>query len=101
VGLMSLIRMGYTSGICERRRFLRSLYDQLEDQTKIHLNKRVQRIEHSEDSVTVMCADGSEFAGHIVIGADGIHSRTRQEMQRFADETGPPGLMDKDKLSEY
>jgi FAD dependent monooxygenase len=48
-----------------------------------------------------MCADGSEFVGHIVIGADGIHSRTRQEMQRFADEIGPPGLMDKDKLSEY
>lgn len=76
------------------------MYDQLKDQSKIKTSKRVLSIEHGESSVTVFCQDGSNYTGDIVIGADGIHSRTRQEMQRFAEETGPPGMMDKDKISK-
>lgn len=84
-------------GISERQKFLWSMYDQLKDKSKIHLAKRVLSVQHGTDSVTVVCTDGSKFVGDIVIGADGIHSQTRQEMQRYADETGPPGMMDKDK----
>jgi hypothetical protein len=36
----------------------------------------------------------------LVVGADGIHSRTRVEMQRFAEETGPKGLTNRDKSSK-
>ena len=93
--------MGYICGICERKTFLRSLYDQLKDNSPIHVGKKVLSITHAEDSVTVRCADGSEFTGDIVIGADGIHSKTRQEMQKYAEETGPKGLMDRDKNSKY
>ncbi|KAH7346316.1 hypothetical protein BKA65DRAFT_274709 [Rhexocercosporidium sp. MPI-PUGE-AT-0058] len=92
-------RLNYICGICERKVFLRSMYDQLKNKSKVKTSKRVSSIQHGGSSVTVICQDGSEFVGDIVIGADGIHSRTRQEMQRFAEETGPPGLMDKDKNS--
>lgn len=89
--------MGYICGICERRQFLKSMYGQLKDKSKVRLSKKVMSIQHNDDSVTVKCADGSEFEGDIVIGADGIHSRTRREMQRYARETGPPGLLGNDE----
>lgn len=95
--MLMKFRLGYQCSICERRVFLQSLYDQLEDKSRILLNKKVSTIEHGKDSVTVNCADGSQFTGDVVIGADGIHSRTRKEMQRYAEETGPKGLMDRDK----
>ncbi|KAL2069492.1 hypothetical protein VTL71DRAFT_14171 [Oculimacula yallundae] len=92
-------RLEYISAICERWAFLKSLFDQLGDKTKIRTSKKVLSIEHGETSVTVSCEDGSRFTGDIVIGADGIHSRTRQEMQKFAEKTGPAGLLEKDKKS--
>ncbi len=57
-------------------------------------------INQNNDSVSILCQDGSEFTGSIVVGADGIHSQTREEMQRYAEKTGPPGLMDKDRNSK-
>ncbi|KAH8684733.1 hypothetical protein BGZ60DRAFT_398209 [Tricladium varicosporioides] len=92
-------RLSYPAGILERQSFLLSLHKQLEDKSKIHLKKKVVIFEHNENYVKVKCEDGSEFFGDIVVGTDGIHSKTRQEMQRFAEETGPPGMMDKDKIS--
>ena len=77
-----------------------SLYDQLKDKSKIRLQRKVLGISHEGDGVAVRCQDGSEFRGDLVIGADGIHSRTRGEMQNFAEETGPEGLMDEDKSSK-
>ena len=76
------------------------MYDQLRDQSKVRTGKKVVSVQHSDSSVTVVCQDGSEFVGDIVIGADGIHSFIRQEMQRFAEENGPPGVMDRDKTSK-
>jgi Flavin containing amine oxidoreductase len=93
-------RLGYQCSICERRRFLGSLYEQLEDKSRILLEKKVVDIKHGKDGVAVRCQDGSEFRGDLVIGADGIHSRTRVEMQRLAEEMGPKGLMDRDKSSK-
>ncbi|KAH8810054.1 hypothetical protein F5882DRAFT_99982 [Hyaloscypha sp. PMI_1271] len=92
-------KLGYQVSICERRMFLGSLYEQLEDKSRILLEKKVVDIKHERDGVVVRCQDGSEFRGDLVIGADGIHSRTRVEMQRFAEKMGPKGLMDRDKSS--
>lgn len=77
--------------------FLRAMYGQLKDKSKILLSKKVASIQHNRDSVTVKCQDGTDFTGDVVIGADGIHSRVRREMQRYAKETGAPGLMDEDE----
>jgi len=89
--------LGYACGIAERRVFLKSLYDQLENKERVLLNKKVLGIEHVGDEVIVRCQDGSEYRGNLVVGADGIHSKTRGEMKRYAEEFGPPGLIDEDK----
>lgn len=47
----------------------------------------------------VICDDGTEFVGSIVVGADGIRSKVREEMQRAGAEAGN-SLMAKDRLSE-
>jgi len=60
------------------------------------VNKRVVEVVHGVESVLVKCADGTVYEGDIVIGADGIHSRVRMEMQRIAHNTSP-GLMECDK----
>jgi 2-polyprenyl-6-methoxyphenol hydroxylase-like FAD-dependent oxidoreductase len=91
-----LFRFRYPAGIFERQKFLQSLYDQLESKDKILVNKRVTSVKHGLTSASVLCADGTEYVGDIVIGTDGIHSHIRQEMQRLADESSP-GLMDRDK----
>ncbi|CAG8959011.1 hypothetical protein HYFRA_00012170 [Hymenoscyphus fraxineus] len=96
-------RLGYSIGIAERQMLLQSLYEQLEDKSKILVNKKVLSFEHGEDEVKVSCEDGSVYVGNLVVGVDGVHSRTRREMQRIAEEASP-GLMagDMNKVSaEY
>lgn len=87
-------------GVCERKNFLRSLYDQIKDKSSIKLSKKVVEIIHEQDGVTIKCADGIEFRGDIVIGGDGIHSKTRQAMQKFIEDSGHTELLVKDKNCE-
>jgi 2-polyprenyl-6-methoxyphenol hydroxylase-like FAD-dependent oxidoreductase len=42
---------------------------------KLHLASRVQRLDAA--TATVVLADGTEFQGDVVIGADGVHSKAR------------------------
>jgi salicylate hydroxylase len=52
----------------------------------------VTRFEEATESVTVTTADGRTFRGAVLIGADGIHSRTRAQL--FADgDPLPNGFM--------
>jgi salicylate hydroxylase len=56
---------------------------------KIHTNSRVDDIEY-EDSpaqATVILADGKRYTGDLVVGADGIVSRTRE---CFLERNDPP-----------
>ena len=71
------------------------MYNQLKHKERILVNKRVVEVVHGTDTVSVKCADGTLHEGDIVVGADGIHSKVRKEMQRIAHDTNP-GLMDQD-----
>ncbi|GFF97683.1 3-(3-hydroxy-phenyl)propionate/3-hydroxycinnamic acid hydroxylase [Aspergillus udagawae] len=51
---------------------------------KILTDKKLTSITTTQDGVTATCADGSVFHGSIVIGADGVYSRTRQVMRNLA-----------------
>ncbi len=57
----------------------RTLLNELHRQEiSIHYSKRLQTIDLGDDHVVATFADGSTAAGAILIGADGIHSQTRQ-----------------------
>ncbi|KAI1124484.1 hypothetical protein F5Y10DRAFT_249369 [Nemania abortiva] len=77
---------GYGIRIVHRPHFVKALHSSLPDAAKarIHVRKRVVRIDVSDDGVSVHCSDGTVEHGSIVIGADGVHSRTRQAMQSLA-----------------
>lgn len=82
-------RHGYPTIFLERRTVVQVLYDHLRDKSKIHVNQRVSHVEILADGVRVNTVAGGSFYGSILIGADGIHSATRGEMWRLADELEP------------
>lgn len=66
------------------------------------MKKRVTEIEVISDGVRVHCADGSTEEGTIVIGADGVHSRTRQCMEALAlNHQGTTAAEDEDAEGPY
>lgn len=68
---------------------MQGIFDNLQDKSKVHTNCRVVHINCDSDGVAVETNDGSVHYGDIVVGADGIHSVVRQEMQSLAAESIP------------
>ena len=52
-------------------------------------SQRVQSIENGTSGATVTTTTGQTYTGDIVIGADGIHSKVRQEMWKAAEKVDP------------
>lgn len=52
---------------------------------KIHYKKRLNRIIENDSGVTAIFGDGTEVQGTFLIGADGVHSKTRE----YVAENGP------------
>ncbi|KAI8949197.1 hypothetical protein F4801DRAFT_553790 [Xylaria longipes] len=86
IGRLVETNHGHGMSIVHRPDYVKALYDSLPEEAKarIHVRKRVVRIDVADDGVAVHCADGTVERGSIVIGADGVHSRTRQTMQSLA-----------------
>jgi 2-polyprenyl-6-methoxyphenol hydroxylase-like FAD-dependent oxidoreductase len=83
-------RCGYTRGFIERSEILKVLHKNLPEasrQKKVLPNKRISKIDHALDGVTVHCTDGSSYRGDIVAGADGVKSKVRSEMWRASNES--------------
>jgi 2-polyprenyl-6-methoxyphenol hydroxylase-like FAD-dependent oxidoreductase len=53
------------------------------------VNKDLVDIKHDADGVTAFCADGSSFRGDILLGADGVFSKTRRKMWELAEPQQP------------
>ncbi|KAJ4244000.1 hypothetical protein NW762_014613 [Fusarium torreyae] len=82
-------RHGYAITFLDRQMVLQLLYDNIQDKSKVLTNKRVSRVEMTQDEVTVKTEDGSSHKGDILVGADGIHSTIRREMWRIANRESP------------
>ncbi|MCJ1243270.1 hypothetical protein MMC30_000467 [Trapelia coarctata] len=90
-------QFGYPVSFLDRQKFLAILYNRLKDKTKVHVKKEVISIEHLKFGVRVKTADGSRYDGDLVVGADGVHSRTRSEMWKHADEDRPGLITSQEK----
>lgn len=65
------------------------LYEKIQDKSKVITSQRVQSIENGTSSATVTTTTGETYTGNIVVGADGIHSKVRQEMWKAAEKINP------------
>ncbi|KAF3400530.1 FAD-dependent monooxygenase andE [Talaromyces pinophilus] len=64
---------------------------------KVLTDKKLVDVRMKLDGVQVTCADGSAFEGSMVIGADDVHSKTRQLMRTFALKTNPTRSWDSEQ----
>jgi 2-polyprenyl-6-methoxyphenol hydroxylase-like FAD-dependent oxidoreductase len=53
------------------------------------LNKNIVEIEHKSHGVIVRCDDDTSFRGDVLAGADGVRSRTRDELWKLAKPIQP------------
>ncbi|PYH98053.1 FAD/NAD(P)-binding domain-containing protein [Aspergillus ellipticus CBS 707.79] len=76
-----------------RAQLIQTMYDGLPPtaakEKKYHLSKKVTEIESNSTGVTVTCADGTTYSGSMILGADGVHSKTRRLMRELALATNP------------
>lgn len=80
---------GYPVLFLDRRMLVEVLYEKIQDKSKVITSQRVQSIENGTSSVTVTTTTGETYTGNIVVGADGIHSKVRQEMWKAAEKIDP------------
>ena len=78
----------------DRQALLQILFEHIAEPSRILLNKRIKRVDHGDDSVTVHCADGSSYTGDVLVGADGVFSTVQQEMWRLAEVAELPSNAD-------
>lgn len=53
------------------------------------MSKRIDWIEHSHDQekpIKIIHTDGSIYKGDLIVGADGVHNKTRSEMWRVVKQ---------------
>ncbi|KAK6222675.1 hypothetical protein LQW54_000856 [Pestalotiopsis sp. IQ-011] len=91
--------LGIAPHAYHRSQLIEAIYEGLPAATKSRVlpGKKVVDIESNADGVRVHCSDGTIHAGSIVIGADGVHSRTRRAMRKLALEEQPDREWDAEK----
>ncbi|KMU88854.1 monooxygenase [Coccidioides immitis H538.4] len=90
---------GYSTCTLDRRVFLRTLYNQLRDKSKVLERCRVENIIEETGIVKVLLADGTEHVGNLVVGADGVHSKVRELMWDKANRAIPGSISAAEKRS--
>ncbi|KAI0015959.1 FAD/NAD(P)-binding domain-containing protein [Xylariomycetidae sp. FL0641] len=88
----ALLRKNHGHGlkVTHRPLFVQMLYDTLPESAKarVRVQKQVTDIAVSPSGVRVTCADGSAETGSMVLGADGVHSRTRSLLSALSSDPG-------------
>lgn len=82
-------RSGRPARFVDRYRFLKSLYDGIQDKSKIHTREGVVSYVETEHGVTVRTDKGNVFEGSILVGCDGVHSEVRQQIAAQIQKKDP------------
>ncbi|KAL7626884.1 hypothetical protein AAE478_003658 [Parahypoxylon ruwenzoriense] len=90
---------GYPVSFLERHKFLQILYDKLQRKDQIHISQKVVAVENYKSQAVVKTADGTEYMGDLVVGADGVHSLVRSEIWRLANETSQAAIAEEKSSS--
>ncbi|KAL4812982.1 hypothetical protein BDW67DRAFT_188103 [Aspergillus spinulosporus] len=78
----------------ERSEALKILHDHIQDKSRLHASNGVVGYKETTDGVLVATQDGTTHHGHILVGADGIHSRVRQLMAERIGKEDPELAME-------
>ncbi|KAF7169438.1 hypothetical protein CNMCM6106_004343 [Aspergillus hiratsukae] len=73
-------RFGYPLAFLDRQKVLEILFRSYNGNKRMHLNSEVNGLQVTSDGVVVTTIDGKEYHGHLVVGADGVHSVIRSEI---------------------
>lgn len=73
----------------ERQLLLQVLHERIRHKERIYLNQRVKEIRLSSTSMEVVTTSGDCHRGDLVVGADGIYSRVRQQMTELSEKISP------------
>ncbi|CAG8894999.1 unnamed protein product [Penicillium egyptiacum] len=91
-------RFGYPIAFLDRQKLLEILYQGYPDHRKICLDERVTKVETCGDTAIVSTAKGSVYRGHLVVGADGVHSKVRQEIWNAVEKTSSRVAIERSSL---
>ncbi|KAK4466004.1 hypothetical protein QBC42DRAFT_103460 [Cladorrhinum samala] len=86
---LGFARTGYMFVFNDRRALLQIMVNGIEDKSKLLMNKALVDVTHSAAGVTVQCHDGTAYSGDILVGADGVSSKTREALWKLAAEEHP------------
>jgi len=86
---LGFARTGYQISFGDRRALLQIMYDGVKNKSKILMDKKVADVIHSADGVTVKCEDGTTYEGDVLVGADGVYSKTREVLWDLAAKDHP------------
>lgn len=73
----------------ERTDILRILYENLPDKSLVKTRVKITDIKQFPDRVEVLLEDGTVEIGDMIIGADGVHTTTRDYMWAHAAKVSP------------
>ena len=73
-------RLGVPVGLVVHRADLLRELARLTDSSKVHCSHRCIRLAEGADHVTATFAEGGDFRGDLVVGADGLHSIARRHL---------------------
>ncbi|KAK7960285.1 hypothetical protein PG988_011499 [Apiospora saccharicola] len=74
----------YPMAVLSRAQLIALLYENLPEKGRVKTNAAVVDIKAHEHGVQIHLKDGSTEEGTVLIGVDGVHSKTRQIMQQLA-----------------
>ncbi|KAI0015199.1 FAD/NAD(P)-binding domain-containing protein [Xylariomycetidae sp. FL0641] len=87
---------GYPVVVQERQQALQTLYNALRGKKHVVTGARVSSVEETASGVVVArTQDGRSFPGHLLVGADGVHSAARRHVRRCQ---GVPAAADADDI---